>query len=197
MFYLTNFAPYWSDGAAIVTKDGRYQIVTGLSARVNHWVREITGFEEQNIMAAGPKLSGKIVSILQELLPDGGKVGLIGSFTPYKLVAALTEAGFRFSYLQSAQNELLAVRDQTYTATIKEGAALLNDVLKNVYSMQDKNIMTRKTLALEVEHKCRMQGVTDILILTAGKDLAFSLPEETEETSPWSFFIQMQYLGNG
>jgi len=195
LFYLTNFAPYWSDGAAIVTKEGQYQIVTGLSARVNHWVMEITGFEEKNVMAAGPKLSAKVVSLLQKLLPVGGKVGLVGNCTPYKLVTALQEAGFKLSFLESAQKELLASRDQAYSDTLKEGADLLNNVLHSVFNKLSQETMTRKTLALEIEHKCRMQGVTDILILTAGEDLAFSLTEEPEEPGPWTFFIQMQYLG--
>lgn len=193
--YLTNFAPYWSDGAAVITKEGKLLIITGLSARVNPWVMQITGIEEENIIAAGPKLSAKISEVMQKLVPVKGKVGLVGTCTPNKLIKALSEGDFQLTFLNSAKEELLVQRDHAYRDIILEGATLLNDSIRDVFDRAAKTPMTRKEVAVEIEHQCRMNGAMDFFCLTAGKDLVFNQLEDINEPGPWTIYIQMQYLG--
>ncbi len=196
MQYLTNLGPYWANATAVLFKDGRVLLVTGLSPRVNPWITKITGIDNSRIISAGPKLNFKIADVLKEQLGSTGVIGLTGKYLPQEMAEALENAGFRTAPYQKPREELLEVRDDAYLNTIKQGIKLMEEAIRKALEHPELQNMPRKRIAAEVEYACRTAGAMDILILNGDEGLVFGQPQEVlNNETPWTLYLQIQYLG--
>lgn len=196
LLYLTNLGPYFFYVAGIFFKDGRVRLVTGLSARVNPWIAKMTGLDNNNIIAAGPKFNARIAEVLQEELGGTGVIGLAGKYLPQDLEKSLAGAGFKLLAYQEPINEQLLKRDASYLATLKQGTEIMKSTVRKVLENPEIEKMTRKRIATEVEYACRTAGAMDITVLTGDEKLIFDQPQEILDNSkPWTLYLQIQYLG--
>lgn len=194
--YLTNLGPYFFYVAGVFFKDGRVRLVTGLSGRVNPWISKMTGLDNSQIIAAGPKFNVKVADVLKEQLGGTSVIGVAGKYLPQELEKSLEGTGFKLLAYQEPINEQLVKRDASYLATLKQGTEIMNGAIKKVLQNPEIKKMTRKRVAAEVEYSCRTAGAMDIMILTGDEQLIFDQPLEVLDNSkPWTLYLQIQYLG--
>ena len=72
-----NYAPYWCNSALILDRNGSKALVTGHNYRVNPWISELTGFAQEELIPAGPRVPVKVAEYMTGLRPDGGKIATI------------------------------------------------------------------------------------------------------------------------
>jgi hypothetical protein len=178
---------------AIIYPDAGYCLVTAFSARINAWLCELTGLPEEKIYASGPKILEKTASLVAEI--SGGKpAGFAGKYAPAAMIDHLEKAGSKAVSLQNFMDDLLDKPDSAFTAITKEAAAVLSESFSAILGKHTSG--KRKQIAADFEKECRTRRCMDFIITEAGKDLVFDAPSSSEDFSePWTFAVQMQYLG--
>lgn len=191
--YYVNYAPYWCNSVAVITKDELY-MVTGHNNRVNPWIHTLTGIEQEKLLASGFKVPDRTALSLKERFPEGGKIGLIGKYVMDALAKALIEQGFE-PVMMGESARFLEKSDESY----RKIAANAYQILKNAFAwgreQYDQGENSRIVTA-EIEYEARKNGAMDIVLYLSDKGKAFGLPIVREDRNgKWTVCAVMQYLG--
>lgn len=192
--YYVNYAPYWCNSAAVITADDVY-MVTGHNNRVNPWINELTGIEQEKLFASGFKVPVRTAMSLKERFPDGGRIGIVGKYVMNDIAEALKEEGFEIVVMDDAEEELTRKRDESYKKTAAKAARILREAFKAGeadYAVGG----TSKTVAAEIEYEARKNGAMDIAVYVSHDKNAYGLPVPSEDKGgKWNVYASMQYLG--
>lgn len=192
--YYVNYTPYWCNSAAVVTEHEVY-MVTGHNNRVNPWIHTLTGIEEEKLLASGFKVPARTAQSLKERFPQGGRIGVIGTYVMADLAAALVEQGFELVVMDDIKTELLQTADEPY----RETAAKAVGILRHAFEQGGKEYAqggNSKTVAAEIEYAARKNGAMDIVLYVSHRGKEFGLPVTLEDAKGrWAVYGLMQYLG--
>ncbi len=195
LHYYVNLGPYWSAATCVLNKNGDRSIVSSMTARVNFWVEMMSGVPREKITAAGPAVNKAMVTHLTENYSKGTAIGMIGEYFPESMRAAIEAAGYRAVWMQEAAKTQMSQRDAGYRDTLLKGIALMKTAIAKAFANAAEDGRTQQAVAADVEYACRTAGAMDTLILAADAELTFMKAPDRVEQSPWTLYMQLQYLG--
>lgn len=192
--YYVNYAPYWCNSAAVLTRDDLY-MVTGHNNRVNPWISTLTGMDQEKLLASGFKVPERTAQSLKERFPEGGKIGMIGKYAMAAMADALASEGFELVIMNAEEAGLFWPVDEAYRKTAAKAAGILRQAF--ACGREDyANGGTSKTVTAEIEYSARKNGAMDIVLYVSYEGRAFGLPEvHGDANGKWSVCALMQYLG--
>lgn len=191
-----NYAPYWCNSALILDRNGSKALVTGHNYRVNPWISELTGFAQEELIPAGPRVPVKVAEYMTGLRPDGGKIATISKYFPESIKKALEHKGFTVASMDAAAEQQIVRGDRSERALLKKAADILNSAIESGMSVYAKKKLNKKELCAEIEYAARKNGAMDIFIYTSDRDCKFRLALDGESADgAWNIYVIMQYLG--
>ena len=191
-----NYTPYWCNSALILDSSGGRALVTGHNYRVNPWISELTGFAQEELIPAGPRVHVKVAEYMTGLRPDGGKIATISKYFPESIKKALEDKGFTVETMDAAAEQQITCGDQSERALLKKAADILNSAIEAGMSVYAEKELNKKELCAEIEYAARKNGAMDIFIYTSDRDCKFRLALDGESADgAWNIYVIMQYLG--
>jgi len=196
LMYFANLWPYWGSAVCILGKDGSRKMVTGMTARVNFWVSMMSRAPQDDIIGAGSGLNLSLVKYLAQLYPSGAAIGLVGEYFPESMKCAIEGAGFATIWIEDIAFSLLDLRDNAYRINLVRGIDLMTQAISGALNGATDVNKTMLGIAADVEYACRTAGAMDALFLGGDKDLVFSKATDQKPDSPWTLYMQIQFLGD-
>ncbi|MDR1318571.1 MAG: hypothetical protein LBJ90_03025, partial [Treponema sp.] len=89
LHFFVNLAPYWGSATSVINRDGGQSLVTGMTARVNFWVAQMSGMDKSAVTGAGPNVNKALVKHLEEHFSPGAKIGIVGDYFPSDMLDAI------------------------------------------------------------------------------------------------------------
>jgi hypothetical protein len=193
LHYFVNLAPYWGSATSIISRDGSQSLVTGMTARVNFWVAQMSGMDKSLVNGAGPNVNKALVSYLSGHFTGGAKIGIVGDYFPADMLAAIEAGGFTGVWMGDTAREITAAQDGGFRDTLVKGIGLMNGAIAK--AMENARGKPMQTVAADVEYACRTAGAMDAILLAGDKSLKFFKAPDKNPPDTWTLFVLLQYLG--
>jgi hypothetical protein len=193
LHFFVNLAPYWGSATSVISRDGSQSLVTGMTARVNFWVAQMSGMDKSAVTGAGPNVNKALVKYLEEHFAPGAKIGIVGDYFPSDMLDAIEAKGFKGVLMGDAAKEISSAQDGGFRDTLLKGISLMNGAFSKAGAKGEGGTM--QALAADVEYACRTAGAMDAVLLAGDAKLKFFKAPERVSAGPWTLFALLQYLG--
>jgi hypothetical protein len=194
LHFFVNLAPYWGSATSVISRDGSQSLVTGMTARVNFWVAQMSGMDKAAVTGAGPNVNKALVKYLTEHFTSGAKIGIVGDYFPSDMLDAIEAGGFKGLWMGGAAREISAAQDAGFRETLMKGIGLMSGALAGVLAgAKDGGAM--QALAADAEYACRCAGAMDAVLLAGDAGLKFFKAPDRVPAGAWTLFVLLQYLG--
>jgi hypothetical protein len=194
LHFFVNLAPYWGSATSVISRDGSQSLVTGMTARVNFWVAQMSGMDKAAVTGAGPNVNKALVKYLTEHFRPGAKIGIVGDYFPSGMLDTIEAGGFKGVWMGGVAKEISAAQDLGFRETLVKGIGLMSGAFAKAFAGA-KDGKTMQALAADVEYACRTAGAMDAVLLAGDSGLKFFKAPHRVSKEPWTLFVLLQYLG--
>ena len=157
--WICHFTPYWSEALLVLLPEGGPVLLASLTKRVHPWIKEVSHINE---VVMAPRLGVGAVTLLEDRVPAGARVGVVGlDALPWAVAEPLVNA-YPDGRLVDASALFAAVRqpaDAEEVALARKAASMVRAALEAVPAGVEK--VSEVTAAIEAS--TRLAGAEEVL----------------------------------